>query len=213
MISSYVFTSICLRDGGFGILSIIRCEHMWRLKWPHHVAWLRAAAAEHFQTTLWTLNWHSNLPVACQSWESRLYASKPLAWCLTQQSSVNYPVTDNRAVILQTITQAIRVFWIASSGPESCQRLHSTGAQEGHSPPMTSDDFFLSLFYQLRCASGWLPQCEGGDRGLQSPPLGSGSDSAVLGKEPRLSWLAHSGVLGLCDSLTSLCVMRPWRII
>lgn len=208
MISSYVFTSICFRGGEFGVLSVIRREHTWRPKWPHHVGWLRAAAAQHFQMTLWTLNWHSNLPVACQSWESHLYASKPLAWRLTRQSSVNYSVTDNRTVILQTITRAIRVLWIASSGPESCQCLHSTGAREWHSPPMTSDDFFLSLFYRLMCVSGWLPPwwrwwrrlAESSQRAwfwLSSPGKGTQALLASPQQNPGSVWLTD---FTLCDA-------------
>lgn len=43
--------------------------------------------------------------------------ASPLGYSLTLQSSVNYPVTANRTVISQTINQAIKPLWIASSGP------------------------------------------------------------------------------------------------
>lgn len=65
--------------------------------------------------------------MACQSRESHLYASKPLGWSLTLQSSVNYPITDSLAVILQTINQAIKPLCIAGSGPERPGHLHPAG--------------------------------------------------------------------------------------
>lgn len=43
--------------------------------------------------------------------------ASPLGYSLTLQSSVNYPVTANLTVISQTIKQAIKLLWIASSGP------------------------------------------------------------------------------------------------
>lgn len=43
--------------------------------------------------------------------------TSPLGYCLTLQSLVNYPATANLTVISQTIKQAIKLLWIASSGP------------------------------------------------------------------------------------------------
>lgn len=215
MISSSTFTFTCSRDCASGVLCIIKWEHLLRLQWPHRVVCSWAAAAERFQTTPWTLNWHSRLPVACQSWESHLYASKPLAWSLTWQSSVNYPVTDNLAFISQTIKQAIKLFWIAGSGPE---RLPASSSSRGARTARPSYDiaWFLYLFISpLICLSGWLFPGEGGERGLQSSWKGLNSDSAIMGKWPRPSRLAHGGVGHLLNTplLTSLREMWPRRII
>lgn len=68
---------------------------------------ITAGAAQPFPDDAVNFKLASHLPVACQSQEPHLYARKPLARHLTWQSSVNYPVTDNRAVILQTIKRAI----------------------------------------------------------------------------------------------------------
>lgn len=78
------------------------------------------------------------------------------AWSLTWQSSVNYPVTDNLAVISQTIKQAIKLFWIASSGPE---RLPTVSIQQGVKAAPALHDigliyFFIYPAYLFVCA--WL---------------------------------------------------------
>ena len=151
---------------------------------PHHVLWLWAAAAKHLQTTLWTWNWHSNLPAACQSQEAHLYASKPLAWSLTWQSSVNYPVTDNLAVISQTIKQAIKLFWIASSGPERLPTSPFNRGAKAARPPHDIGWFIFLFIRLLICLSAWLSP---GERGLQSLRKGPRSDSAVMPSSCLLS--------------------------
>lgn len=81
------------------------------------------------------------------------------------QSSVNYPVTDNLAVILQTIKSALKLYGIASSGPE---RLPMSPFHRSTKVSQSSYDTaqFLSLFIcLLMCLSGWFPPCEGSGKG------------------------------------------------
>lgn len=91
--------------------------------------------------TPWTFNWHINLSASRQSCESHLYARKPLGYSLTLQSSVNYPVTANLTVISQTIKQAIKLLWIASSGPG---RLDTSPSSTREKP--LSDPFHVGRF-------------------------------------------------------------------
>lgn len=119
---------------------------------------------QHFQRTPGTLNWPSSLPVACQSREPHLYASKPLGWSLTLQSSVNYPVTDSLAVILQTIKQAIKPLCIAGSGPERPGHLHPAGC------PIC---LFIYIPTNLFGCTFFSPGEGRGGSGLQQPSTGA----------------------------------------
>ena len=193
MISSYVFTSPCSRDGVFRVRSVIRREHTWCCNDLIMLHDYGPPPPNTFEVMLWTLNGHCNLPVACQSWESHLYASKPLAWHLTWQSSVNYPVTDNRAVISQTIKQAIKRLWIASSGPARLPKSPFNGGVKVAQPSCDTGRFLYYLYTYLRVCLVGFPHGAGGARGVQSPWKGPGSDSAVTGKWPRPSRLAPSG--------------------
>ena len=68
------------------------------------------------------------------------------------------------------------------------------GHESGTAPPVTLDDLFFYLSTSLFvCLLGFFP----GERGLQSLRKGPHSDSAVMGKWPRPSPSAHSGVLHL----------------
>lgn len=152
--------------------------------------------------------------MACQSWEPHLYASKPLAWSLTWQSSVNYPVTDNLAVISQTIKQAIKLFWIASSGPERLPAsLFNRGARAAQ--PSRDTGRFLSLFIHLLvCLVGFLPVrvvtgvCRAHDKG---PVLTQRLGKVTQAFRP----LPHNCVVHVfhVSSFTSLSEMGPRRII
>lgn len=77
--------------------------------------------------------------------------TSPFGYCLTLQSSVNYPATANLTVISQTIKQAIKLFWIASSGPG---RLETSPFNNREKPACDSfhvERFCCSSEVRLRC--------------------------------------------------------------
>lgn len=81
------------------------CSRLWDAAtkhfWWHHELWIGISI--------------SQCPVSHANHIFML--ASPLGYSLTLQSSVNYPVTANLTVISQTIKQAIKLLWIASSGP------------------------------------------------------------------------------------------------
>lgn len=147
MIPSHILTFLCLSGSIWGV-GVIRAAVYAMPVMTSSCCVITGCCPQHFPTTPWTLNWPSSLPVACQSRESPLYASKPLGWSLTLQSSVNYSVTDNLAVILKTIKQAIKPLCIAGSGPERPGHLHPAG-REASGPLMTLSHFFIYLYTYL----------------------------------------------------------------
>lgn len=204
MISSYIFTFLCLSGSIWGV-GVIRAAAYTMPAMTSSCCVITGCCPQHFPTTPWTLNWPSSLPVACQSQESHLYASKPLGWSLTLQSSVNYPVTDNLAnnqagnqttLNCQFRTREARTS--PSSRARSCR---------------PSDDTvpFLYLFiYLLIYLSAFFSGegSGGGGRGLLQPSIGT---SFWLSKwdfpgGPQY-WHICSYAL-ICFS--SLCEMWPW---
>lgn len=120
-------------------------------------SWLWDAVAKH-------LGWHHELgmgisiPQAPVSHANHIFMlTSPLGYCLTLQSSVNYPATANLTVISQTIKQAIKLLWIASSGPG---RLGTSPFNSREKP--ACDSFHVRRFccssgeIRLRCLQQYL---------------------------------------------------------
>ena len=77
------------------------------------------------------------------------------------------------------IKQAIKLFWIASSGPERLPTSPFNRGAKAARPPHDIGWFIFLFIRLLICLSAWLSP---GERGLQSLRKGPRSDSAVMGK-------------------------------
>lgn len=66
--------------------------------------------------TPWTWNGHINPSGSCQSWESHLYAHEP-PWILSDIAIFSKLPCHCQSHRYLTIKQAIKLLWIASSGP------------------------------------------------------------------------------------------------